>query len=355
MAYLESLQCPINAFGEIANSGNVSPARNLMYNGNFDFWQRGTSFPSLTVQTQYGPDRWRAFRLTASTEYSMSQVSITAGDVPGAAFGVRMQRDSGTSATNAYGICQMLPNVDSREALGQYLVVSFWARAGSNYSSTSNALAVALGYGTGTNQAGSGIAFTGETNVINTTVTLTTSWQRFTTLVSTQIPAATATQVQLNFNSTPTGTAGANDYFDIARVSVTPGRFATPFTYRSGSYWGEYQALLAFYEKTFALATTPAAAVSANRAVFNAQIASGTMAWFFPFKATKRSTSPTVTLFNPITAASAEARNLSVGADFTASSAAVVGSNGFEFNGTVPASTAIGNTCAVHYTASAEL
>lgn len=354
MAYLESLQCPIDAFGEIANSGNVAPARNLMFNGNFDFWQRGTSFLSLTNNTTYGADRWRAFRNTSAADFSMLQTSITAGDVPGAQFGLRMQRVDTTSATNAYGVVQMLPNLDTLPALGQYLTVSFWARRGALYSATSNLLSVGISYGTGTNEKGSGVAFTGATNAGSGNVTLGTSWARYTLTITTQIPAATATQIEINFTSIPTGTAGATDYFDIARVCVAPGRFPVPFNYRCGDYEAELGACERFFEKSFALTTTPATGVSANRRNFNqVKAASSSQDIGFLWRVMKRRT-PSVTLYNSVSA-NALIRNAATGTDFSTTSVIINGTIGCALSGTSPGGSNAGDLCDIHYTADAEL
>jgi hypothetical protein len=65
--------------------------------------------------------------------------------------------------------------------------------------------------GTGTDQSGQG-SISGGAYAIASNATLTTTWQRFT---FTGTVATTATQVFPQFMMTPTGTAGANDYFEV--------------------------------------------------------------------------------------------------------------------------------------------
>ena len=62
--------------------------------------------------------------------------------------------------------------------------------------------------------------------LVNTTSTLTTSWQRFTH--TTAAVSSTANAIILQFNATETGTAGANDYFEITGVQLEFGDRATP-------------------------------------------------------------------------------------------------------------------------------
>jgi hypothetical protein len=126
------------------------------------------------------------------------------------------------------------------------IVVSFYARAGANYSPTSSALSVRFYTGTGTDQSGLGSAFTGSATPISQTATLTTSWQRF---QYTATLASTTTQVQLLAFATPTGTAGAADYFDITGLQVELGAVATPFSRSGGTIQGELAACQRYFER----------------------------------------------------------------------------------------------------------
>jgi len=68
------------------------------------------------------------------------------------------------------------------------------------------------------------------TNDGGTNFTLTTSFATYTKTVT--VPAST-TQISLTFAVTPTGTAGTNDWFEVAEVQVERGSVATPFEHRS--------------------------------------------------------------------------------------------------------------------------
>jgi hypothetical protein len=89
--------------------------------------------------------------------------------------------------------------------------------------------------GTGTDQKVSD-PYTGEATVINSSATLTTTWQRFT---YTGTVASTATELGLQIFYQAVGTAGAADFFEITGVQVEVGSVATQFTRTGGTIQGE--------------------------------------------------------------------------------------------------------------------
>ena len=92
--------------------------------------------------------------------------------------------------------------------------------------------------------------FTGSVNVINQTATLTTSWQRFT---FTGTVGATATQLGFYFQGGASGTAGANDWYEVTGVQLEVGAIATPFQTASG---GSIQGELAMCQRYYWRSTT---------------------------------------------------------------------------------------------------
>jgi hypothetical protein len=81
--------------------------------------------------------------------------------------------------------------------------------------------------------------YTGNTNPANFSPTLTTTWQRFS--VSGTF-ASNVTEFAPIFYYVPTGTAGANDYFEVTGVQLELGSVATAFTRTGGSIQGELAA-----------------------------------------------------------------------------------------------------------------
>ena len=126
---------------------------------------------------------------------------------------------------------------------GKTVTLSFYARAGANFSSASNALLVIIQNGTGTDQ-NVFVGYTGNNNIIGQTKTLTTTWQRFTT---TGIVPANATELGFQVSYTPTGTAGTNDYFEITGVQLEAGSTATSFSRAGGDIQGELAKCQRYY------------------------------------------------------------------------------------------------------------
>jgi hypothetical protein len=226
--------------------------KNAAINGACEIAQRGTAAVTLTAASfLYPVDRFFAARSTGTTGATAQQITSTGLD--GFQYAVRVQRTAGNTSTNDLVIGQSFETSNSIPFANKAVVVSFWARAGANYSSTSSALSVRFYTGTGTDQSGYGSSFTGTATPISQTATLTTSWQRF---QYTATLASTATQMQFLAFCTPTGTAGAADNFDITGLQVELGSVATPFSRSSGTIQGELAACQRYFYRYNAAATT---------------------------------------------------------------------------------------------------
>jgi hypothetical protein len=173
------------------------------------------------------------------------QATSDTTNLPTIQYCARVQRNSGSTGTGGMGFVQTFENANSTRYVGQAVTLSFYARKGANYSPTGNGLTIYGISGTGTDQSRANSAFTGEAYwVDNQTATLTSSWQRFT---FTGTVASTATQIAIYFGLVPTGTAGANDYFEITGVQLEVGSVATPFTTATGTIQGELAACQRYY------------------------------------------------------------------------------------------------------------
>jgi hypothetical protein len=109
------------------------------------------------------------------------------------------------------------------------MTVSFYAKAGSNFSAASSLFTLNVFSGTGTECNVVHVTPTGLTTDLSTTFTLTTSYQRFS--ASYNVPSS-VTQHGLQFDFLPVGTASTNDFVDITGVQLEQGSVATPFEYR---------------------------------------------------------------------------------------------------------------------------
>jgi hypothetical protein len=218
--------------------------KNATINGAMDIWQRGTSFNSFGSTSVYTADRYYAYRGGLATGLTVSrQVTGDTTNLPNIQYAARLQRDSGNTSTAQVLFLSDWESVNSIPLAGKQVTFSFYARAGSNYSAASSAFSGTLVTGTGTDQALRS-SYTGSTNAIAVTATLTTTWQRF---QGTATLASTATQIGLNFNFTPVGTAGANDYVDVTGVQIEAGSQVTPFSRNGSSIQGELAACQRYY------------------------------------------------------------------------------------------------------------
>lgn len=215
-----------------------SAGKNSLINGGMDIWQRGTSALAAATSTATGftADRWQLYRgsFTANCTASRQATGDTT-NLPFIQYGLRVQRTAGDTSTQFVRTLQTFETVNSIPLAGKTVVISYYAKRGANYSSASNAFSISVDYGTGTDQNYIG-GFTGNTNIANNAVTLTTTYQRFTT--SFTVPS-TATQLAVYYGYTPSGTAGANDWFEITGIQLELGATATTFSRAGGTIQGE--------------------------------------------------------------------------------------------------------------------
>jgi hypothetical protein len=229
--------------------GSMAAGKNAMINGGMDIWQRGTS---ITLNTSaYTADRFQGYRNTTGATVSRQSTNDTT-NLPFVQYCARVQRDSGTTATALLYIGQSLETVNTIPYAGKTLTFSYYARKGANYSATSDALTVAMGTGTGTDQNYVTAGYTGAVTILNTSVTLTTTWQRFTHTVSV---GSTATELGFYFSSAPLGTAGAADYFEVTGIQLEVGSVATQFARTGGTIQGELAACQRYYFRGTATAS----------------------------------------------------------------------------------------------------
>ena len=223
---------------------------NPVLNSAFQVWQRGTS---IAGQQAYTADRWFKLRGSDAAGQTVSrQTTSDTTNLPSIQYCARVQRAAANTSTEPLLFWNNFESVNSIPFAGKTITLSFYARAGANYSSASSALTVLLYTGTGTDQA-TPYAYTGAATPINSTATLTTTWQRFT---YTATVAATVTQMAPQFNYTPVGTPGANDWYEVTGVQIDIGSVALPFRTYAGTIQGELAACQRYFYRYNAAATT---------------------------------------------------------------------------------------------------
>jgi hypothetical protein len=214
------------------NNGPLAGFRNAIINGNFDIWQRGTSFTLL----DYGADRWIHARV--GTTQTATRQSFTVGQtaVPGEP--TYFCRTVVTSVAGASNFCNLIQRIeDVRTFAGQQVTISFWAKA----DATKNiAVDLAQSFGGG----GSPSAIVVGIGV--TKVSIGTSWQKVT--VTANVPSISGKTLGSNnghtlilsiffdagsdINARTDSLGHQSGTFDIAQVQVEAGPVATSFERR---------------------------------------------------------------------------------------------------------------------------
>jgi hypothetical protein len=219
--------------------GSQPAGKNVIYNASLDVWQRGTSFNS--TGNDYTADRWYSYRGGIATTVSRQTASLA-----NFTYSIKTQRNSGNTFTTSIYLGQPLEIVDCMQFQGKTVTLSFWAKAGANYSAASSGLGVVLLQGTGSTDTNPfNVGYTGQSAAINTTATLTTSWQRFSYTVTL---GSTITQLCPYLDFKPVGTAGADDSFQIVGMQLEASNVATTYARQNGTIQGELAACQRYFE-----------------------------------------------------------------------------------------------------------
>ena len=201
----------------------IAGGRNVIINGNMAVWQRGTTSTSTTDGFLVA-DRWYIYKSGGNTTVSQQTASLD-----GFTYSLRFQRVAGATATGTRALAHMFENTTTARLVNKTITLSFWAKCGANFSGTSSLLGWTLITGTGSTDVNFlTTGYTGQATTGSGSVTLTTSWQRFSASIS--VPSG-KTQMGFYLSYAPTGTAGANDWFEVTGVQLEAGAVATPFEF----------------------------------------------------------------------------------------------------------------------------
>jgi hypothetical protein len=208
------------------NNGPLAGFRNAIINGNFDIWQRGTSFASPT-SGDYTADRWEvAFDNTGATR-TLSRQSFALGqaDVPGEpTYFMRFDQSVAGSGGTFTQLAQRIESV--RTFAGQQVTISFWAKAAASTTMPSVVLQQLFGSG--------GLPSGLTSTTAGSSLALTTTWQKFSYQVN--IPSISGKTLGTDNNDALIAVffmpLNATFTIDIAQVQVEPGPVATVFERR---------------------------------------------------------------------------------------------------------------------------
>jgi len=237
----------------ITNSGTATGfaagSRNMVINGQFDVWQRGTTITSTASANMYYADRWRHQGWPWSGSVTQQTFANGQTDVPGnPTYFARLIID--TNATGYQAFVQRIENNPVNRFSGKTITVSFWIKSASGTlaDGTVRAYGKSTLVGSGTDNIGA----------------ITTSWQKIEYTGTLGTLTGTYYTVGLKISVDTLLTSGV----DIANFQVEVGDTATPFEQKT--YGQELAACQRYYQK--ASTTTPYTGPCTNGVTFGGEI-----------------------------------------------------------------------------------
>ena len=224
------------------NGDTLSPysMKNRIINGDFNFWQRGTTFTVVNSVNTYSADRFRTEGYGANTTISQQAFAGGQTDVPdNPTYFCRVALTS-VNSSGYWAFQQRVESPQIMRAYGTY-TLSFWARA-----TTGTVSAGAWNYGINAPIAGPA---------------LTTTWQKVTQTVTLSSAASeTAGYVTIYLVYLAQNSPAVS--IDIAHVQLEAGPTATSFEYRPFPL--ELSMCQRYCEKSYALNTVPGTNTGVN-------------------------------------------------------------------------------------------
>jgi hypothetical protein len=225
--------------------------RKHFLNGNFDIWQRGTTVTN-PANNSYLADRWQyqvsADGGTLPTSIVRSQQLLTPGEIPGSVYFHRIAPNGAGSSLGNSSLSLLAQRIEHANAYfcgaGKKITFSFYARA--SVAGKKLGLSLIQNYGDGGSPSGEDIIKGG-------TITLTSSWVKYTHTFTTVTHSGKTFGTNNNnfaqivfwnqWGSTigniyiGTGVAaegyGGSGTIDIAQIYPSLGEFALPFIPKS--------------------------------------------------------------------------------------------------------------------------
>jgi hypothetical protein len=217
---------------------------NYVINGAFDIWQRGTTSLATATNalTGFTADRWQLWRGSYAAGVTCSRQTVSSV-IPGIQYSARVQRTSGNTGLTTINFSNGFETVNSIALAGDVVTLSAWIKVGADFSG--GTILMRAVSGTGTDQRISS-TYTGANTFLSSTITPTASFVRYTATAT--IPS-TATQVGIYFQYTPTGTAGIDDWFEVAGVQLEVGNIASTFRRNAQNYGEELASCQRYFQR----------------------------------------------------------------------------------------------------------
>jgi hypothetical protein len=197
--------------------------KNAIINGNFDIWQRGTTFAN-PITGSYTADRWMIeFNGSGGTRTISRQQFLTVIDETGDYF-FQWQQTANEVGNTFRFLTQKIENV--RTFSGKYVTVSFYSNTPSTFSC---AVDLVQFFGTGGSPSAT-VFVTPQSFTTTTAVTKFSLTFLVPSISGKTIGSNNDDYLSLRF-SLPANTTFA--YFNLFNVQLEEGQFASPFEYRT--------------------------------------------------------------------------------------------------------------------------
>lgn len=321
------------------NGGQLAGLRNKITNGNFFVDQRNAGAAqtiTAAAALAYTVDRFYAYCTGAN---------VTGQRIAGTAPNAYLYQFTGAASVTKIGFAQRIENLNSQDLAGTTATLSVDL---SNSSLTS--VTWTAWYANTANTFGT-LASPTRTSIATGTFTVTSTLTRYNANIT--IPSAATTGIEIELS---VGAQLATTTWAIGNIQLERGTVATPFEYLPiGATVFLSQR---YYEKSFPIGIAPAqnlglAQSGASR--FIAGKAAATAQYgHIKFAVPKRASPTTIVFYNP-SAANAQVRNTTVGADLTATTSANASEISFDITATGSTATAVGDALDVAWTADSEL
>jgi hypothetical protein len=270
----------------VPQNNSMFTGKNKIINGKFDIWQRGTSFTTSGVASQYNADRWVASGDVANS--TITQQTFTPGTAPVAGYEGQyyLRYVKGGTTANQMFLIQRVEDV--RTFAGQTVTLSYWMKASTTIT---NEPLIQQNFGSG-----------GSSEVYTTfsTHSVTTSWTRYSVTINVPNVSGKTIGSSSFLGFWPiryTGTS--NVTIEVWGVQAEDGPAATSFIPAGGgSQQAELSLCQRYYEKTYNQGVNPGTSTSLGIVgAANGTNTTGYCIQTASFKVTKRGT-PTVTVYD---------------------------------------------------------
>lgn len=251
--------------------------KNLIINGNFDYWQRGTSFPY--INGGYGTDRWKCSN-SIDTNIQIVRSTVVPNNLSEYSMRVEVYGSVGSPLAFSH-IRQPIEDKVYRSLLGKEVTLGFWAKLDAGLIGTGKQNVVILE--------------SSDVNVSYKELANTTEWQY---VVLRKVFPTSLTYLNILFQMSRDGVAvgqGVN-FSQVQLLEGNIGLDGSTYVYAGRDIIEELQLCQRYYEKSYDVETPPttntaygicqAQSIDNNRQTFD-----------IPFKVTKRAR-PTPTLYS---------------------------------------------------------